>query len=102
MSESEPADGENSGEGTPIKTIDPELEPELVGYHSAVKSDSCQNFKSDTGMVGDVEKCKNEPTHTMVLYSGKYHKIAVCDDCGDPGEVADDRKWSGRGTMYAE
>jgi len=93
---------EEESEKTPIPTFDPEMEPELVGFHSGINADRCQNFRSPTGMREDVEKCGAEATHTMVLYSGRYHKMSVCDECGDPEQVADDRKWSGRRTQYAE
>jgi len=76
-----------------IPTVDPKIEPEYVGSHSAVTNDTCQNFTGDT--VDSVEQCSNPATHTVVMYDGDVKEIAMCDDCGEPDDVTDhDREWS--------
>lgn len=78
---------------TRIETVDPEVEPEYVGYHSDVHADQCENYAGE--YVEDIERCENEATHTCVVYDGNsLHEIAMCDECGDPEEVPDDRRWS--------
>lgn len=85
---------EYGGEAQQIPTIDPEKEPEYVGAHSAITHTECQNWQGETR--DDVTKCGDKPTHTVVMFDGKkLMQIAMCDDCGEPEDVVDDREWSG-------
>jgi hypothetical protein len=80
-----------------IPTIDPEIEPEYVGAHSALHNERCQNWCGET--VDDVEQCGDDATHTVVMYNGSLHEIAMCDDCGEPQDVdSHERKWTGEVT----
>lgn len=79
-------------------TIPREEEPELVGYHSGLKAERCQEYFGDD----HPERCTNDATHTMVLFSGKYHFMAVCDECGDPEKVDTIKNWSGETFNFAE
>lgn len=82
---------------TEIETVAPELEPEYVGAHSSLVNETCQNFIGE--YQEDVEACGNEATHTVVMWSGSMHQIAMCDDCGEPEDVLlhenDEREWTG-------
>lgn len=78
---------------TDIPTIDAEVEPEYVGAHSAITNPTCQDWHGDA--PEEMERCGAEATHTVVMYSGRLHEIAMCNDCGEPGDAADDRAWSG-------
>lgn len=73
--------------------VDPEVEPECVGFHSAVDAERCENYVGE--FVEDIERCGNDATHTCVVYDGNsLNEIAMCDECGDPEAVPDDRRWS--------
>lgn len=77
---------------TPVETLDPEIEPEVVGFHSGADAEQCENYTGE--YVEDVERCENEATHTCVYYDGVLHELAMCDDCGEPDEVEGGRRWS--------
>lgn len=78
-----------------IETIDPEIEPEYVGAHSALSSSLCQNWMGDT--PSEMEQCEVPATHTVVMFDGKgLCEIAMCDECGEPQDVDfHEREWSG-------
>lgn len=83
-------------ERTPIKTVPIEHEPGYVGAHSSLVDETCQNWIGDH--VEDVEACGDPATHTVVMWSGRLHQIAMCDACGEPEDVlpgTGEREWSG-------
>lgn len=83
---------ENTNQKRRIKTIDPEIEPETVGFHSGADAGQCENYTGE--YVEDVQRCTNEATHTCVVYDGDLHELAMCDECGELEEVPDAREWS--------
>lgn len=84
---------ENQTQRTRIETIEPEKEPEYVGAHSGLDADQCENWVGE--FEETIDQCGGDATHTVVMYSGKLHEIAMCDDCGEPDDVADwEREWS--------
>lgn len=92
------SDGEADRKGSPIDTVDPEIEPEYVGAHSGVTNDECQEWE-DAEPEADrfvPTQCGDEATHTVVMKSENgLHEIAMCDGCGEPDDVtATDREWS--------
>jgi hypothetical protein len=88
MSETEPTDDDR------IPTIAREKEPEHVGVHSAIVSETCQNYYGER--QSDVQQCGEPATHTVVMWSGsRLAQVAMCDQCGDPESAPDDREWSG-------
>lgn len=75
-------------------TIDPDVEPEYVGAYSALAAERCQNWKGE--QPDGVEQCNGRATHTVVMYTGKLHKIAMCESCGEPDDVDHhEREWTG-------
>ena len=72
------------------REVDPHIEPEYVGAHSGTEADECQLWTGETPTP-----CDNAATHTIVHYSGKYHFLAACDECGEPDDVEHwGRQWS--------
>jgi len=88
-------------ETTPIQTAPLETEPEYVGVHSALASETCSNvYDDDPENTGPDEfvpaMCDNDATHTVVMFDGDFHEVAMCDDCGEPEDVDRyDREWAG-------
>lgn len=78
-----------------LETIEPEKEPEYVGAHSSIIGAKCQHWLGETR--ADIEQCGDEPTHTIVMWTGtKLAQMASCDDCGEPEDVDDqEREWTG-------
>lgn len=80
-----------------IPTIDPEIEPEFVGSHSALADETCQQWVGES--PDEVEQCGAEATHTIVVYhDGKVMEIASCDEHGEPDDVriyGQRREWTG-------
>lgn len=75
--------------------IDPKIEPEYVGVHSALTAEHCEMPVGEA--PDDVEWCADEATHTKVYYAaGELKEFAVCDRCGEPDELPGyDREWAG-------
>ena len=78
-----------------FKTIDPEIEPEYVGVHSALNREQCQHWVGDS--PENVERCENNATHTVVIFDGSdLIQMGSCDNCGEPDELpSHDREWTG-------
>ncbi|WP_254768270.1 hypothetical protein [Salinilacihabitans rarus] len=79
--------------------VEPMLEPEYVGAHSALASAECQHWDdADPDVERTVPtKCGQPATHTIVLL-GKYglREVAMCDIHGEPEDVtAGEREWTG-------
>lgn len=92
--ETDDSDHENTMSDNTIPMPDPEKEPEYVGVHSAITHPTCQYTTGETRE--DVEACGEDATHTVVMFEGKkLRQVAMCDDCGEPEDAADDREWSG-------
>ncbi len=78
-----------------IPTVDPEVEPEYVGAHSGLSDgqDVCKYWDGETRE--DIDQCGNPATHTIVMYDGSLHEIAMCDSCGEPDDIDDlPREWT--------
>ena len=82
-----------------LETIDPEIEPEYVGAHSARVSPQCQDIHDANGRGEpfEPEQCENWSTHTIVMKDeGGLHEPAMCDNCGEPDDVNPyEQKWAG-------
>lgn len=77
------------------ETLPPEQTPEYVGAHSGLLDDRavCEHWGSPTRQ--SVSHCGDPATHTVVLFTGRLHEIAVCDEQGEPDDVtAAKREWS--------
>jgi hypothetical protein len=82
-----------------VETIDPEIEAEYVGAHSALVATACQGWPDGApdAEAFEPEQCGAKATHTVVMFDGRLHEVGMCDDCGEPADVrADDRAWSGQ------
>ena len=84
---------------TPIKEIDPHIEPETVGVHSSLVSETCQEWVGEH--EEDLEQCNEPATHTMIVWDGKkLISLGRCDEHGLPDEVLpapfdQQREWTG-------